>query len=149
MAKIRVCKEFTFDMAHVLHNYDGLCRNIHGHTYKMQVTLIGEPSIDKRSPKLGMVIDFSLLKKIVKDTVVDVFDHALVVSEAQGLAPGMFPFQQSDKFIVLPFQPTAENLVAHFAELILPQMPQGVKLHGIRLWETPTSLCEWLLSDNQ
>ncbi len=149
MALVRVTKEFSFDMAHALHNYNGLCRNIHGHTYKFQVTLIGKPNETVGDPKLGMVIDFSILKSIVKNQIVDLFDHALVVSSAQGLSPENVSFQQSDKFIVVDFQPTAENLVVYFAELIIPQLPHGLSLHCARLWETPTSYAEWYASDNK
>ncbi len=63
---IRVTKEFPFEMAHVLWNYDGPCKNVHGHSYRLFVTLSGYPSDDPLNPKNGMVIDFSDLKKIVK-----------------------------------------------------------------------------------
>ncbi len=67
MQNIRITKIFHFEMAHALNNYDGLCRNIHGHSYKLRVTLIGQPSNDKTSPKKGMLIDFSDIKKIVRE----------------------------------------------------------------------------------
>lgn len=149
MARIRVTKEFTFDMAHALHNYDGLCRNIHGHTYRFQVTLIGEPSSDKSDPKQGMVIDFSVLKKIVNRKIVAVYDHALVINSDHAISHTSIPFQEKDKFITVPFQPTAENLVSHFAELIEPELPDGLDLHSTRLWETPTSFAEWYAEDNR
>lgn len=148
MAIVRVTKEFSFDMAHALHNYDGLCRNIHGHTYKFQVTLIGEPNAIAGDPKLGMVIDFSTLKSIVRSEIVEVFDHSLVVSQAQGLTKEKIDFQHADKFIVVDFQPTAENLVVYFAELIMARLPHGTSLHSARLWETPTSYAEWYAADN-
>ena len=67
MAKIRVTKFYDFEMAHALWNYDGLCKNIHGHSYKLFVTVIGEPINNENDNKNGMVIDFSDLKKIVKE----------------------------------------------------------------------------------
>ena len=63
---IRVTKEFPFEMAHVLWNYDGPCKNVHGHSYRLFVTLSGFPTDNKDNPKNGMVIDFSDLKSIVK-----------------------------------------------------------------------------------
>ena len=66
MATIRVTKSFTFEMAHALWNYDGPCRNIHGHSYELLVTISGHPITDENSPKLGMVMDFGDLKKIVR-----------------------------------------------------------------------------------
>jgi len=149
MAKIRITKEFTFDMAHALLNYDGLCRNIHGHTYKLAVTLIGSPKEIKGDPKLGMVIDFSDLKTIVKQPIVDVFDHALVLQEGHKAIPSMMECNDYGKTIVLPFQPTCENLVVHFVGMIQDKLPQGVTLFALRLHETPTSYAEWCLEDNQ
>lgn len=149
MPKIRVTKIFEFDTAHTLHNYDGLCRNIHGHTYKLHVTAIGEPIIDKSSPKYGMVVDFGVLKNRIKENVIDKFDHSLVISRDENTS-----FAETNKDIfsrihIVDFQPTAENLVAHFAELIKPLMPEGVKLFSLRLYETSSSFAEWFASDNE
>jgi len=81
MAKIRLTKEFNFEMAHALWNYDGLCKNIHGHSYKLLVTVIGEAITDKKNPKLGMVMDFSDLKQIVKKEITEKYDHSIVLSK--------------------------------------------------------------------
>jgi 6-pyruvoyltetrahydropterin/6-carboxytetrahydropterin synthase len=67
-------------MSHALLNYDGLCRNIHGHSYKLLVTIIGEPADLPGDPKDGMVIDFKELKDLVKEHVVDRLDHSLVIN---------------------------------------------------------------------
>ena len=67
-------------MAHALYGYDGLCKNIHGHSYRLWVTVIGNVLDDSKSVKNGMVLDFSLLKKIVKPEIVDKFDHSLVLN---------------------------------------------------------------------
>lgn len=147
MPRIRISKEFTFDMAHALHNYDGLCRNIHGHTYKLRVTLIGEPKTDN-SPKKGMVMDFGVLKDIVKKPIVDRFDHALVLSKEQSFLKDSIRIQDEERMIIVPFQPTCENLVAYFAEEIRSKLPASVQLHNLRLHETPTSFAEWFAEDN-
>ena len=81
MANIRVTKSFTFEMAHALWNYDGPCRNIHGHSYQLFVTVTGQPSEDLNDTKLGMVIDFSDLKRIVNQHVVEYFDHSIETTE--------------------------------------------------------------------
>ena len=73
---IRITKEFCFEMAHLLSNYDGLCKNLHGHSYRLMVTVKGNISQDETSPKHGMVMDFSVLKRIVKDEIVDKCVHA-------------------------------------------------------------------------
>jgi len=77
---VRVTKIFVFDMAHALYGYDGPCKNIHGHTYKLSVTLKGTPVKDNSNPKAGMVIDFSILKQIVQEKIIKQFDHALVLN---------------------------------------------------------------------
>ena len=80
MPKIRVTKRFHFEMAHTLYEYDGLCRNIHGHSYNLDVTISGEPRNEPGHPKDGMVLDFGELKNIVKTQIVNRFDHALMVN---------------------------------------------------------------------
>jgi 6-pyruvoyltetrahydropterin/6-carboxytetrahydropterin synthase len=77
---IRVTKEFPFEMAHVLWNYDGPCKNVHGHSYRLFVTLSGVPADNQENPKNGMVIDFSDLKSIIKNEIVNIFDHSVVLS---------------------------------------------------------------------
>ena len=67
MAKIRLTKIFHFDTGHALAGYDGKCRNVHGHSYTLEVTVAGEPIQDPNHVKFGMVIDFGDLKNIVKN----------------------------------------------------------------------------------
>lgn len=148
MNNVRITKEFVFDMAHALHNYDGLCRNIHGHTYRLCVTLLGKPIDDPNNVKLGMVMDFGELKRIVKEPLVEKFDHALVLNTTHNLAQRLEGIQDYNKIIELPFQPTCENLIIHFAQEIIKRLPQEVRLHSLRLYETPTSFAEWFASDN-
>ena len=81
MSKIRITKMFSFEAGHALHGYDGKCKNLHGHSYHLEVTVIGTPIADTNNVKHGMVIDFGDLKKIVKEQVVDVFDHAIVFNK--------------------------------------------------------------------
>ena len=104
MAKIRITKKFGFEMAHALWNYDGACKNIHGHSYKLFVTVRGEPVQDENNVKTGMVMDFGDLKQIVNRTIVKRFDHCMVVSRK---APHDFLTkveQMFDKYEVTPFQ---------------------------------------------
>jgi len=148
MVKIRVTKIFEFDTAHALHNYDGLCSNIHGHTYKLYVTVIGNPMSDIASPKYGMVVDFGVLKDKIKRNIIDKFDHSLIVNHKDCAY-----FKDNDSQIFrrvhfVDFQPTVENIVAYFAELIKPMLPEGIELFSLRLYETSTSFAEWFASDN-
>lgn len=149
MAVIRITKEFHFEMAHALWNYDGPCRNVHGHSYILFVTFSGVPASDPDDPRNGMVIDFGDLKEIVEDGVVKRFDHALMVA---GFAPDEKIASYRSHFenvIVTPYQPTCENLVADIARTVSEKTPSGVKLHSVKLYETATSFAEWHASDNR
>ncbi len=148
MARIRVTKEFNFEMAHALWNYDGPCKNIHGHSYKLFVTVIGKTIDNQDNTKLGMVIDFSDLKAIVKKNVVDYFDHSVVVSSLAGKPEIKSVEQMFDKYYVADYQPTCENLVTHMAALIRNKLPDRIELFSLRLVETATSYAEWFASDN-
>jgi 6-pyruvoyltetrahydropterin/6-carboxytetrahydropterin synthase len=146
---IRVTKEFSFEMAHALWNYDGPCRNVHGHSYKLFVTLCGNPVDDPQNPKNGMVIDFTDLKSVVKKEIINVFDHAVTISgnydpEKIKVFRSMF-----GNTVVVDYQPTCENLVADFAVRIKKHFPDKVRLHSLRLYETATSYAEWHASDNE
>lgn len=149
MKRIRVTKEFTFEMAHALLGYDGSCKYVHGHSYGLSVTVRGEPISAKENPKLGMVIDFGDLKSIVKNTVVDPFDHALVLNTQTPRDAFTSSMELFDKVIFVDFQPTSENLVVDFAEKIMDQLPAGITLHHLRLRETASSYAEWHASDNR
>jgi 6-pyruvoyltetrahydropterin/6-carboxytetrahydropterin synthase len=147
--KIRITKQFHFEAAHALHNYDGKCRNLHGHSYKLLVTVRGEPICDTENPKLGMVLDFGDLKKIVQKIIIDKYDHGVVFNKH-------FPPKQdfTDKslygnIIFTPYQPTCENMVADFALGIKTHLPAHIELVSIRLFETASSYAEWFASDNE
>ena len=145
---IRVTKKFTFDMAHALYGYDGPCKNIHGHTYTLSVTLIGKVISDNLNPKNGMVIDFTDFKKVVKDNVIDVFDHSLVLNLNSPHAQLNDLNNNFDKINYVPYQPSCENLIIDFLERIKFKLPDNVIVKNLKLEETPTSFAEWFLEDN-
>ena len=146
---IRVTREFSFEMAHALKNYDGPCRNVHGHSYRLFVTLTGTPVRDDQNPKNGMVIDFTELKNIVLRKIVSLFDHSVVVSsDSDGDKMEMMK-KTFGNTVIVNYQPTCENLVADFAQRLKDEMPEGVKLHSLRLFETAKSFAEWYAADNE
>lgn len=147
--KIRVTREFTFEMAHVLWNYDGPCRNVHGHSYRLFVTISGKPVNDKMNPKNGMVMDFTDLKSIVLKEVVNVFDHAVAVSRDFDSEKIEMLTKTFGNTVIVDYQPTCENMVADFAGKIGKHLPEGVSLHSLKLYETAKSFAEWHASDNQ
>ena len=149
MAKIRLTKEFTFESAHALDGYDGLCREIHGHSYRLFVTVKGEPSQCESNPKCGMVMDFGDLKCIVNREIVDRLDHSFVLRNSeQNKELREVLGAKFEKVVLVDYQPTCENMLADFAELLQKALPTGVDLHSLRLHETATSYAEWYASDN-
>ncbi len=145
---IRVTKEFSLEMAHALEGHDGACNRIHGHSYRLWVTVGGRPSCDCASPKQGMVIDFGELKQIVSREILARFDHAFVIRRTEAnssLVDALATYFEG--VVVVDWQPTSENLVAHFAELLRPLLPSGVVLCSVRLAETATSYAEWSLNN--
>lgn len=149
MSIIRITKEFKFEMAHALLGYDGPCRNVHGHSYELKVTVKGIPIADASHVKLGMVMDFGDLKHIVKKEVVDVFDHALVLNRAMPAGITQELQRSFEKVILLDYQPTSELMVIDFAMRINKQLPPQIKLVSVLLRETATSYAEWVEEDQR
>ena len=148
MSIIRVTREFTFEMAHVLKGYDGPCRNVHGHSYRLFVTLTGIPLDDDKSPKNGMVIDFTDLNDIVLHKIIDQFDHSVVLSSEFADEKKKIMADAFGNAVIVDYQPTCENLVTDFADRLKNNLPAGIKLHSLRLYETAKSYAEWFATDN-
>ncbi|MEL1241579.1 6-pyruvoyl trahydropterin synthase family protein [Flavobacterium flavipallidum] len=149
MSKIRITKQFSFETGHALYGYDGKCKNVHGHSYKLSVTVIGSPITNRNDVKFGMVIDFGDLKKIVKEEVVDQFDHATVFNETTPHIELAKELQNRGHHVILvDYQPTSENMVIDFAQRIKSRLPQGIDLFSLKLQETDSSFAEWFASDN-
>jgi 6-pyruvoyltetrahydropterin/6-carboxytetrahydropterin synthase len=144
---IRVTKEFKFEMAHALLGHDGPCKNIHGHSYQLSVTLKGKPVADPSDPKTGMVVDFSDIKKLVYDKIVQPFDHSLVLNKRTEV--NVYSGMKDQKLILVDFQPTCENMVIYFAEKLNAGLLSGLSLHHLLLRETSTSYAEWYAEDNK
>ena len=149
MSTIRITKRFSFETGHALYGYDGKCRNVHGHSYKLYVTVIGHPISDTTHVKLGMVIDFSDLKVIVKNKIVDIYDHATVFNKntphvelAKELA------DRGHNVLLVDYQPTSEMMIIDFANVIKQELPSHIKLHSLKLQETDSSYAQWFASDN-
>ena len=137
-------KIFHFDMAHVLKDYDGPCRNIHGHSYELRVTVKGEPINDPQSPKNGMVMDLHDLKCLVNEQIVNRLDHAFVLSSAMPTDFLEIVQRDFEKVVVVDYQPTSENLILDMVHRLQKVLPQQVTLHRIMLQETPGSYVEWV-----
>ncbi len=145
---LRVTKVFNFETAHALWNYDGKCKNIHGHSYKLTVSISGNVIDDKNNVKNGMIIDFRDLKKIVKKQVVDVYDHCLLLNGQTPHANYAKVENGFSKIMLCNYQPTAENMLIDMVKRILPNLPHHIKLRYAKLQETDTSFVEWFDVDN-
>ncbi len=143
MSTIRITKMFRFEAAHALKDYDGPCRNIHGHSYELSVTVTGSPLTDISSPKKGMVMDFSDLKTLIKNEIIAMFDHSLILSSdypREELERMKTPFPNLK---IVDYQPTTENMLLEIAEIIRKTLPRGITLYSLKLRETPNSYAEW------
>ena len=149
MSTIRITKQFTFEAGHALYGYDGKCKNLHGHSYKLFVTVAGSPIADPKNAKYGMVIDFGDLKKIVNEEIVDIFDHATVFNKnTPHLELANELIKREHHVLLTDYQPTTEMMAIDFADKIKKRLPKNIKLHSIKLQETDTSFAEWFASEN-
>jgi len=146
---IRITKQFSFETGHALYGYDGKCKNVHGHSYKLNVTVIGKPISDKNHVKFGMVIDFSDLKKIVKEEIVNVFDHATVFNKNTPHVELAKELEnRGHNVLLVDYQPTSEMMVIDFSRKIKKRLPTHITLHSLKLQETDSSFAEWFAYDN-
>jgi 6-pyruvoyltetrahydropterin/6-carboxytetrahydropterin synthase len=149
MSTIRITKQFNFETGHALYGYNGKCKNIHGHSYKLSVTVSGKPIEDHTHVKFGMVIDFGDLKKIVNDEIVDVFDHATVFNKNTPHIELANELIKRDHHVILvDYQPTSEMMVIDFAKKIKKRLSKNIKLHSLKLQETETCFAEWFAHEN-
>ncbi len=132
-----VTKSVRFDAAHILTNHCGLCKNLHGHTYRVDV------SVSADVPGEGdMVIDFKDLKRIATEVICDRFDHAFIYnsrSEGEREIAAVVE-KHSMRTIALPFRSTAENLAGYFSGELKGRIPG---LHCVKVWETADSSAEY------
>lgn len=139
---IRVARSTEWEMAHLLRDHPGKCRFLHGHSYKLTVEVGGYIQ------KGGMVTDFGDLKKLLKSSVEEVFDHALVVDEkTAGELPNAFKAEHTE-MIVMEQPPTCENLLISIKNILQHHLPEEVNLQMLTLQETSGSYARWLKEDN-
>ena len=149
MSGIRITKQFSFETGHALYGYDGKCKNVHGHSYKLSVTVFGKPISDNTNVKYGMVIDFSDLKKIVKEEIVNVFDHATVFNKNTPHVELAKELEnRGHNVLLVDYQPTSEMMVIDFSKKIKKRLPNHISLHSLKLQETESSFAEWFAYDN-
>jgi 6-pyruvoyltetrahydropterin/6-carboxytetrahydropterin synthase len=138
---ITITKIFRFETAHAIHQYPGSCKNIHGHSYELHVTVRAKKSREGYVEGLGIILDFKELKAIVQSSVVKLLDHKLLLSKAY-LKMNKQEFA-SDELVIFDAEPTAENILIFARNQIVNALPDDIQLHSLKLWETRDSYAEW------
>lgn len=133
---ISITKKIEFEAAHRLSNYAGDCRQLHGHTYKLEVTISGPVQADT-----DMVLDFKVLKEILKSAVLVPFDHALILKDNPQNRQDFGNY--TGRITWLPTEPTAERMVLFLADSIGSLLPASTRLDSLRLFETSNSYATW------
>lgn len=143
---IRITKSATFEMAHALDASMGKCANIHGHSYKLWIT-IGRVIGDNKN----VVMDFRELKELISSTIIDKYDHSFVLfkNKKNEEIKRRFASLEIQNIILLPFQPTTENLLVHFVSCFQESLPSHITLEKLRLQETKNSYAEWDYRDQK
>lgn len=139
---ISITKIFRFESAHAIHQYEGSCKNIHGHSYELHVTVKAKQPTGGYLEGLGIILDFKELKSLVQAHVVKQLDHKLLLSKAY-LSEHKRDFAH-EELNVFEVEPTAENILVFARDRILGALPPHIKLHSLKLWETHDSYAEWL-----
>ena len=139
---LTVTKTVRFDAAHVLTNHQGMCRNLHGHTYRVDVSVRRGPATQSAEIPSDMVIDFKDLKRVIEESVVSRFDHAFIYNETSPAESEIAAVvvKHGMRAVALPWRSTAENLARHFFAELSARIP-GVS--SVKVWETPDSSAEY------
>jgi 6-pyruvoyltetrahydropterin/6-carboxytetrahydropterin synthase len=140
---ISITKIFRFETAHAIHHYNGSCKNIHGHSYELHVTVKAKELPEGYVQGLGIIIDFKELKEIVQTSVVKKLDHKLLVSKSYQ-QENKLAFN-SDELVLFDAEPTAENILIFARDRIKKSLPESIELQSLKLWETRDSYAEWTL----
>ncbi len=128
-------------MAHAIHGYPGACKNIHGHSYELHVTVCSSDNYEQYIPAPGFVIDFKEIKNLVNDAIIYKFDHKLILSQAFLLKNPSFLLQEN--LVSWPVEPTAENMLLFIQQTLAEKLPADIKLVQLKLYESKDSYAEW------
>lgn len=139
---LSLTKVFHFETGHALHNYEGACKNIHGHSYELRVSITTSSSQkDQYLAAPGFIIDFKEIKKIVNKSVVGLLDHKLILSaDYLHHHPEL---KELENLIIWEFEPSAENILLFIRNTLLQELPNEIKLTKLLLYETKSSFVEW------
>jgi 6-pyruvoyltetrahydropterin/6-carboxytetrahydropterin synthase len=145
---MQITTRLEFDAGHRIPNHKSQCRNLHGHRYVLEITLSGDIINQEKTSENGMVMDFSDVKKIARESVVDVWDHAFLVYKNDAEVLNFLNSLTNHKTVIFPSVPTAENMAAEAFRILKNQYKDTygnhLKLERVRLFETPNSWADAL-----
>lgn len=140
---MQITRRLEFDAGHRIPNHNSQCKHLHGHRYAIEITLSGDIITQAGVSEEGMVMDFSDVKRIAKERVVDAWDHAFLVYRNDRTVLDFLNTLPGHKTVVLDVVPTAENLARAAFDLLLPAYRDlygnHLKLERVRLYETPNN----------
>lgn len=138
---MQITKIMTIDAGHRLVGHQGKCKGLHGHTYKIELT-VGAEVLDE----LGMVVDFSEVKELMREYIDAKYDHKFLISKDDPILSDLLGivFDGADSIITVPYNPTAENIALDIFQSISGELPRerGISLKKVRVWETPSGFAE-------
>jgi 6-pyruvoyltetrahydropterin/6-carboxytetrahydropterin synthase len=144
---IRVSREFEWDMGHRVTNHKSLCKNPHGHRYKMLVEISGDLNDSVNDSSQGMVLDFGDLKTLINSEIVDKYDHSFMYWKDDAVMNAFANINEDLRFVKVSFVPTAECIVTHIAEKLQKLFADqllGIVLESVILFETPKCKAHWV-----
>ncbi len=145
---MQITTRLEFDAGHRIPDHKSQCRNLHGHRYALEITLSGDIISQKEVSENGMVMDFSDVKKIARESVVDVWDHAFLVYQDDKSVLDFLNSLPNHKTVIFPCVPTAENMAAEAFRILKLEYKDTygnhLKLERVRLYETPNSWADAL-----
>lgn len=148
---LTITRKLEFDAGHRIPDHKSRCRNLHGHRYTLQITLVGEVIDVEGSSDNGMIIDFSDIKTLAKQHLVDVWDHAFLVYEKDEKLCAFLESIQGHKTVIIKRIPTVENLAQTAFEILnaayVDRYGTGLRLHKLVLHETPNCCAEITAGD--
>lgn len=139
---LQLTKIFHFEMAHAINGYAGPCKNIHGHSYELHVTVGLTNKNNYFLPGPGFIIDFKEIKKLIKENVIGLFDHKLVVSKNYIAAHP--EINNNENLVSWDVEPSVENLLIYIERSIATKLPDEVHLCELKLYETADSYARWV-----
>ncbi|HNA91020.1 MAG TPA: 6-carboxytetrahydropterin synthase [Chitinophagaceae bacterium] len=139
---LQVTKIFYFEMAHALAGYEGACKNIHGHSYELHVTVLKAIDDQHYLPPPGFIIDFKEIKKLVNEYVIKELDHKLLLSK--GYLGKQSHLSTLANLVIWEAEPTAENILIFIRLVLEKHFSASIQLARLKLFETKDSYAEWL-----